>query len=123
MNLGLALMIALSLLPVGLAQTWASVEHGLWYARSADFLQLPWMVTLRWLRIVGDSVFLAGTLALVWFLLGLWLGWSYEPERKKGAEMVCGFGAAIGRCLRRLLQTRTPSRRPSGPDGVRLIRL
>ena len=83
MNLGLALMIALSLLPVGLAQTWASVEHGLWYARSADFLQLPWMVTLRWLRIVGDSVFLAGTLALVWFLLGLWLGWSYEPERKK----------------------------------------
>jgi nitric oxide reductase subunit B len=83
MNVGLALMIALSLLPVGLAQTWASVEHGLWYARSADFLQLPWMVTLRWLRIVGDTVFLAGTLALVWFLLGLWLGWSYEPERKK----------------------------------------
>ena len=83
MNVGLALMIALSLLPVGLAQTWASVEHGLWYARSADFLQLPWMVTLRWLRIVGDTVFLAGTLALVWFLLGLWLGWSYEPEQQK----------------------------------------
>ena len=81
-NPGLAPMIALSLLPVGLAQTWASVEHGLWYARSADFLQLPWMVTLRWFRIVGDTVFLAGTLALVWFLLGLWLGWSYEPERK-----------------------------------------
>jgi len=83
MNVGLALMIALSLLPVGLAQTWASVEHGLWYARSADFLQLPWMVTLRWLRIVGDTVFLAGTLALVWFLLGLWLGWSYEPQQQK----------------------------------------
>ncbi len=33
-NIGLALMVLLSLLPVGLAQTWASVEHGLWYART-----------------------------------------------------------------------------------------
>lgn len=41
------------------------------------------MVTLRRLRFVGDTVFLVGMLALVWFLLGLWLGWSYEPERKK----------------------------------------
>jgi len=81
MNVGLALMIVLSLLPIGLAQTWASVEHGLWYARSADFLQLPALVRLRWLRIVGDTVFLVGTLALIWFFLGLWLGWSYEPKR------------------------------------------
>jgi nitric oxide reductase subunit B len=78
MNLGLALMIGLSLLPIGLAQGWASVEHGMWYARSADFLQLPIMQTLRWLRIVGDIMFLAGVAALVWFLLGLWTGWSYE---------------------------------------------
>ena len=27
-NIGLALMVLLSLLPVGLLQTWASVEHG-----------------------------------------------------------------------------------------------
>ena len=26
--------------------TWASVETGLWYARSAEFLQLPWIVVL-----------------------------------------------------------------------------
>jgi nitric oxide reductase subunit B len=42
-NLGLALMVLLSLLPVGLLQTWASVEHGLWYARSAEFLQTDLM--------------------------------------------------------------------------------
>ena len=41
MNVGLALMVLLSLLPVGLLQTWASVEHGMWYARSAEFLQTP----------------------------------------------------------------------------------
>lgn len=42
-------MILLSLLPVGLMQTRASVEHGTWYARSAELMQTPTMDTLRWL--------------------------------------------------------------------------
>ncbi len=46
-NIGLALMVLLSLLPVGLAQTWASVEHGMWYARSAEFLQTPVLEVAR----------------------------------------------------------------------------
>jgi nitric oxide reductase subunit B len=78
MNGGLALMIVASLLPIGLAQTWASVEHGLWYARSADFLQQPWIETLRWMRIAGDSVFLCGVGLFGWFMLGLWTGWSCQ---------------------------------------------
>lgn len=78
MNAGLALMVVLSLLPIGLAQTWASVEHGLWFARSAEFLQQPWIQNLRWLRIVGDTIFLLGVGTLAWFLLGLKTGWSYE---------------------------------------------
>jgi nitric oxide reductase subunit B len=40
-NGGLMAMVLLSLLPVGLLQTWASVEHGYWYARSPEFLQTP----------------------------------------------------------------------------------
>ena len=75
-NVGLALMILLSLLPVGLLQTWASVEHGMWYARSAEFMQTPTMNTLRWLRVVGDSIFALGVLGLGWFVLGLKTGWS-----------------------------------------------
>lgn len=78
MNGGLALMVVLSLLPIGLAQTWASVDQGLWYARSAEFLQSPPLERLRWLRIVGDSVFLSGVAALAWFVLGLRTGWSYR---------------------------------------------
>ncbi len=39
-NIGLAAMVLLSVLPIGLAQTVASVQEGLWYARSAEFLQL-----------------------------------------------------------------------------------
>ena len=80
MNGGLVLMIGLSLLPIGLLQTIASVETGLWYARSAEFLQQPALETLRWLRIVGDSVFLLGVGGLVWFALGLIGGWSYEQD-------------------------------------------
>ena len=39
MNGGLMAMCVVSLLPVGLMQTWASVDQGYWYARSAEFLQ------------------------------------------------------------------------------------
>jgi nitric oxide reductase subunit B len=76
-------MIVLSLLPIGLAQTFASVETGLWYARSADFLQLPWLETLRWMRIFGDTLFAIGAGAFAWFMIGLITGWSYEATEEK----------------------------------------
>ena len=81
MNIGLALMVTISLLPIGLAQTWASVEHGMWYARSAEFLAQPPLQTLRWLRVIGDVVFAAGMLAMGWFVVGLSTGWSIKGPR------------------------------------------
>ena len=80
-NVGLSLMVLLSLLPVGLAQTWASVEHGMWYARSAEFLQSPTLETLRWLRWIGDTIFAVGILAVGWFVVGLTTGWSVSRDR------------------------------------------
>ena len=80
MNAGLALMIVLSLLPIGLAQAAASIEHGLWYARSDAFLQLPALQLLRWLRMVGDTVFLAGVGALAYFVAGIRFGWSFHRK-------------------------------------------
>ncbi len=71
LNLGLVLMIALSLLPVGLAQAVASMDKGMWWARSAEFLQQPWLATLRWMRAPGDMLFLFGLGSLVVFLAGL----------------------------------------------------
>jgi nitric oxide reductase subunit B len=64
-NLGLAAMVFISLLPVGLLQTWAAVRVGYWYARSAEFLHTPIMGTLRWLRVIGDTVFAIGVIAFV----------------------------------------------------------
>jgi nitric oxide reductase subunit B len=67
LNIGLLAMLLLSLLPVGLLQTKASVEVGYWFARSPEFMQSPLMNTLRWLRVIGDSLFGLGALAFVVF--------------------------------------------------------
>ncbi len=92
-NIGLALMVLLSILPVGLMQTWASVQEGMWYARSAEFLQTETMNVLRWLRVIGDTIFATGVVSLGWFVLGLKGGWSIsgklddtiEKERVSGS--------------------------------------
>ena len=77
-NIGLALMVFVSALPVGLAQTVASVTHGFWYARSAEFLQSGTLDTFRWLRVIGDTVFATGVVALAYFVIGLKTGWSIK---------------------------------------------
>jgi nitric oxide reductase subunit B len=81
-NIGLLAMVLISVLPIGLAQTFASVQEGLWYARSAEFLQTPLINTFKWLRVIGDTTFALGTVALVWFVFGLKFGWSIEKGRK-----------------------------------------
>jgi nitric oxide reductase subunit B len=80
-NIGLMAMVTLSLLPVGLMQTWASVEHGYWYARSPEFLQTGVIETFRWLRVVGDTVFAAGAIVLAAFVIGLRTGGSTRNQR------------------------------------------
>ncbi len=75
-NLGLVLMVGLSLLPIGIMQATASIDHGMWYARSAEFLGQPILGTLRWLRTPGDIVFAIGALALGWFVFSLAIGWN-----------------------------------------------
>ncbi|MDX2039468.1 MAG: nitric-oxide reductase large subunit [Isosphaeraceae bacterium] len=80
MNIGLMAMCVLSLLPVGLLQTWASVAEGYWYARSSEFLSSELLQTLRWLRVPGDTLFAAGELVLVLFLFGLGTGRSLEKQ-------------------------------------------
>jgi nitric oxide reductase subunit B len=84
LNGGLLAMCVLSLLPVGLMQTWASVDHGYWYARSAEFMQTPTMQTLRWMRVPGDTLFFLGAVALVVFVAGLKTGHSFREAGPRG---------------------------------------
>src|SRR5262249_52950189 len=78
MNGGLMAMIVLSLLPVGLLQTTAAIEHGYWYARSNEFLGQGLMQTLRWLRMPGDTLFAIGAIAFAVFVFGLRVGYSLK---------------------------------------------
>jgi nitric oxide reductase subunit B len=97
-NWGLGLMVLLSVLPVGLLQAWASLEYGMWYARSAEFMQTDLMNTLRWLRVIGDSIFAAGALTLGWFVLGLLTGHSFDrrAEVRQGESEVHPVPEAAG---------------------------
>ncbi|MGI9036907.1 MAG: hypothetical protein ACR2GD_12845, partial [Pyrinomonadaceae bacterium] len=65
------LEIVLSLLPVGLMQTYQLVSVGYWSARSPEFLQTEVMQTLRWMRMVGDTIFAVGAIVFVYFALDL----------------------------------------------------
>jgi nitric oxide reductase subunit B len=73
MNLGLAMMVFMSLLPAGIYQAAASISRGLWYARSPEIVHSPVMETLVWLRVPGDVAFAAGCLFLAAYALRLLL--------------------------------------------------
>ena len=75
-------MILISLLPVGILQTIASIKHGMWYARSAEFMQDSTLQSLKWMRIIGDTVFSIGTVTLALFVIGLKTGWSIDKTKK-----------------------------------------
>jgi nitric oxide reductase subunit B len=70
-NLGMLAEIMFSLLPIGLLQTYQSVSQGYWSARSPEFMQTDLMQTLRWMRMVGDTIFAIGAIAWVWFAINL----------------------------------------------------
>jgi nitric oxide reductase subunit B len=73
LNIGLALMALTTLLPLGTLQLLAAIEHGYWYARSAEFMQQPIVELLVWLRVPGDTVFSIGAVAFTLFVIKLWL--------------------------------------------------
>lgn len=64
LNLGLVMMLFGSLLPIGFIQAHAAITEGLWWARSAEFVEAtPVIHTLRWARTIGDVVFILGAAA------------------------------------------------------------
>jgi nitric oxide reductase subunit B len=88
LNIGLALMAALTLLPLGTMQLLAAIDQGYWYARSAEFMQQPIVDLLVWMRVPGDTIFSIGALSFTWFVLRLWVGPRREARLPAGAETV-----------------------------------
>ena len=69
LNGGLVTMVLFSLLPIGILQAAAAVDHGTWWARSEAFLQQPIFQTLRWMRAPGDTIFAIGAVSIAWFFV------------------------------------------------------
>jgi len=86
LNGGVALMIVTSLLPIGLFQFHASATVGMWYARSEEFLQMPLLETLRWVRTFGDVVFIVGAIAVFWQVVSGLVG-SSRPVSAQGVGL------------------------------------
>lgn len=86
LNLGLGLMLVLSLIPSGLYQFSASLEQGTWFARSAAVVQSPFMRIVTWLRMPGDILFTIGALCMgIFTAKSVWGAWAWskpvtEPE-------------------------------------------
>ena len=78
MNIGLTMMALLTLLPLGILQLLAVLEHDYAYARSAEFMQQPIVEMLIWMRVPGDTIFSVGAFALAWFVFRLWVA----PKRE-----------------------------------------
>ena len=72
-NIGLAMMLGLSLFPAGVLQLHDVVENGYWHARSLDYIGSPRALLLEWLRLPGDLVFIIfGAIPL---LIAAFKGW------------------------------------------------
>lgn len=71
LNIGLGMMVFMSLLPAGIYQAWASITKGLWYARSPEFVHSAVMEAFVWARVPGDVVFAIGSVFLALYALRL----------------------------------------------------
>ncbi|HEY2876593.1 MAG TPA: cbb3-type cytochrome c oxidase subunit I [Reyranella sp.] len=90
LNIGLAMMVVLSLFPSGVLQMRDVIENGYWHARSLAFTAGALPRLLEWLRLPGDLVFIvlgAAPIALAMGLgyLGLWTRSRVDVGRKSAA--------------------------------------
>ncbi|ANB61703.1 nitric-oxide reductase large subunit [Anoxybacteroides amylolyticum] len=67
LNIGLAGMIVVTLLPIGMMQLKEAFLHGYWVSRSPEFLKQDIVQNLLTLRSIPDTIFLVGVITLMVF--------------------------------------------------------
>jgi nitric oxide reductase subunit B len=82
LNIGLGMMVTLSLLPGGIMQVSDVINNGYWHARSLAYTATPLARTLEWMRMPGDLVFIfAGAIPLaIAVVLGYLSLWKKAPK-------------------------------------------
>ncbi|MCL5103004.1 MAG: nitric-oxide reductase large subunit [Armatimonadetes bacterium] len=73
LNIGLAWMVFVNLVPTGTLQLFDSFQNGYWHARQPDFFSQTGMKVIEWLRFPGDVLFIVGgILPVVYLALRMW---------------------------------------------------
>ncbi|MCU0525812.1 MAG: nitric-oxide reductase large subunit [Elainella sp. Prado103] len=85
-NAGLVVMMVFGLIPNGFYQLVQSVNHGTWYARSAEVIGSAWMQWTVWLRIPGDIIFTVGALMLVYCVGRSVVAIFHQPTQSQPSE-------------------------------------
>ncbi|MCH7424474.1 MULTISPECIES: nitric-oxide reductase large subunit [Shewanella] len=88
LNIGLAAMVFMSLLPVGITQFFAVIDHGYWYARSPEVIHSPLVERLVWMRMFGDIIFSIGGLLMGTFLFDLIRKALNKPAKLQGEQLL-----------------------------------
>ncbi len=68
LNIGLALMMFVNLVPLGIAQLYDSFAYGYAHARDPGFFQQPVIRWIEWARLPGDVLFIVGGILPVVYL-------------------------------------------------------
>ena len=80
LNIGLAWMVFVNLVPIGALQLFDSVQQGYWHARLPAFYAQPAVRTLEWLRFPGDALFIVGgILPIVYLALRMFVACHRTP--------------------------------------------
>lgn len=91
LNLGLAAMVFVNLVPVGFLQFRDSLQSGYWHARSPEFFAQSTIRALEWARLPGDVVFVVlGVGPIVYLALRMWHHRN-RPGEVGAEETTCEF--------------------------------
>jgi len=88
LNVGLAMMVFLSLFPQGLYQAYYSFTRDYAYARSPEIIHGPVMQALVWARVPGDLVFTVGVVAFSLFMMRALFGRGRSDDEAILPELV-----------------------------------
>lgn len=84
-NVGLLLMLVLSLAPSGFLQLGDVFANGYWHARAPEFTQSPLMAFIGWLRMPADMIFiLFGAIPFFIAALKTWINYMEQRRREAG---------------------------------------
>lgn len=95
LNGGLFAMFLFTLLPVGILQVVDSYTYGMWYAKSSQFFDKPFVQFIGQIRMIPDLIIIfIGALPLAAFFLNAFINMK-KPEVKDGQDIDLGDGTRL----------------------------